>query len=304
MKVFVSSTCYDLVDVRAEVEAHLRDLGLTPVMSDRPSSEFKVVPDVNSIETCLVNVREADVFVCILNQRYGPSLGTAGFDDVSATHLEWLEAKRTRRHIYMYVRDRTEAEAGLRRRNPGLRTNWVGDEKLFSLLEQHRSLTADASSSNWLWTFRDSLELKARLAEDLRAYSSSGMMRKWLEQGKLPLLSASGSVPGTTPFHGYPCLLSCVNDTPVHDVEVSDDGGGDWHPIGVITPGHAVPFTIRAPDTFLPLPPELPLLIRYRTHFGTLLQDTFKVEPLSPGAALRIRLIEKKLVEAVAFNLA
>jgi hypothetical protein len=38
--VFISSTCYDLIDLRAELEAMLRDLGLHPVLSDRPTSEF------------------------------------------------------------------------------------------------------------------------------------------------------------------------------------------------------------------------------------------------------------------------
>ena len=47
MRVFVSSTCYDLLDLRAEVEAHLQEMGLTPLLSDRPSSDFEVLPEVN-----------------------------------------------------------------------------------------------------------------------------------------------------------------------------------------------------------------------------------------------------------------
>ena len=51
--MFVSSTCYDLIDLRAELEEELRQLGLTPVMSDQPSAEFEVLPNQKSIETCL-----------------------------------------------------------------------------------------------------------------------------------------------------------------------------------------------------------------------------------------------------------
>ena len=51
--VFISSTCYDLIDLRAELEAWIRDLGLSPVMSDRPTSEFEVSGYRDSIATCI-----------------------------------------------------------------------------------------------------------------------------------------------------------------------------------------------------------------------------------------------------------
>ncbi len=91
--VFVSSTCFDLVDVRSEVYEHLRGIGLNVLMSDEPHSEFSVVPTLDSISTCLVNVRAADVFICILSQRYGPLLGEKNFPNISATHLEYDVAR-------------------------------------------------------------------------------------------------------------------------------------------------------------------------------------------------------------------
>ena len=42
MRVFVSSTVFDLLDVRAEVAELLRDLGIAPVMSDEKLSDFAV----------------------------------------------------------------------------------------------------------------------------------------------------------------------------------------------------------------------------------------------------------------------
>ena len=48
--------------------------------------------------------------VIVLSQRYGPSLAKAGFGDYSATHLEYLRALERRKPVYMYVRDRLEAD--------------------------------------------------------------------------------------------------------------------------------------------------------------------------------------------------
>ena len=94
MRIFISSTCYDLVDLRAELETFFKNAGMEPVLSDSLTSDFQVSPDANSIETCLANVRTCDQFIIILSNRYGPTLGKAGHVDVSATHLEYLEAKR------------------------------------------------------------------------------------------------------------------------------------------------------------------------------------------------------------------
>lgn len=164
MNVFVSSTCHDLIDIRAEVETLLRDIGLQPLLSDRPSSEFEVLPDMNSIETCLAGVRSSDVFICVLSQRYGPSLKGAGYPDVSATHLEWLEARKVEKPIRMYVRDRLAGEYAIWKRNPkGVTLAWVRDAKdhgIFNLLDEHQKLVTDKPQSNWYWSFRDSIDLK------------------------------------------------------------------------------------------------------------------------------------------------
>ena len=42
------------------------------------------------------NLRQCDAVIVILCQRYGPSLESAGFPDLSATHLEYSEAKKLR----------------------------------------------------------------------------------------------------------------------------------------------------------------------------------------------------------------
>lgn len=93
-KVFVGSTCYDLVDVRAELYEMLREQGFSPMLSDISGSDFDVPGTINSIETNLVNVRVCDVFWLLVDRRYGPRLSGAMFGHISATHLEYEEAKR------------------------------------------------------------------------------------------------------------------------------------------------------------------------------------------------------------------
>lgn len=191
---FVSSTCYDLIDLRAEVSDELAKMGIAPLFSDQPDSEFAAAVDVNSIESCLANVRRSDLFLIVLSQRYGPSLAKAGYDDISATHLEYREARSAGKKIYMYVRDRLEADYTVWKRNLEKghppRLAWVAEKdcRIFSLLEEHRRLSASNKGSNWFWIFRDSVELKKRLRKDLQAESGHAILAMLAQSGRLPYL--------------------------------------------------------------------------------------------------------------------
>lgn len=71
MKIFISSTVYDLIDIRAEISALFELFGIASILSDDKLSDFQVRPDRNSIETCLVNVEKSDDVIVILDQRHG-----------------------------------------------------------------------------------------------------------------------------------------------------------------------------------------------------------------------------------------
>ena len=166
------------------------------MLSDRATSEFVVLPDANSIETCLVNVRECDVFVIVLSQRYGPSLAKADFDDVSATHLEYREAKRLKKPIRMYVRDRLESDYTIWKRNKrrDVSLPWItpGNSAILSLLHEHRQLISYGKGSNWVSVFRDALDLKDMVAKDLKAVSGEAMVRRMMESGTAAILIPRG----------------------------------------------------------------------------------------------------------------
>lgn len=180
MRIFICSTCFDLIDLRAELEEFFRATGANPALSDSPTSDFEVLPDQNSIETCLANVRSCDQFIIILSQRYGPTLSRAGFGDVSATHLEYREAVKQGKSIRMYVRDRLEGDYATWKNNPqkaDLQLSWCKDEKdwkIFELLQEHRGLVERKAPNNWLWTFRNSIELIVSRTESKDRSISNG----------------------------------------------------------------------------------------------------------------------------------
>lgn len=174
------------------MEHYLRELRLVPVMSGSASSGFEPTRDQNSIEACLENLRKCDAVIVILCRRYGPSLAAAGFPDISATHLEYNEAKKTGKPIHMYVRDRLEADYRIRKSNKvsPVKLTWIEkeeDRRLLDLLESHRTLSQD-SKGNWFDTFRDSVELKALIRRDFNKVATSRELRALIVENKMPLV--------------------------------------------------------------------------------------------------------------------
>lgn len=193
-KVFISSTVFDLLDVRAEVERLLHDMRLVPVLSGSVTSGFQPLPDQNSIETCLANLRQCEAVIVILCQRYGPSLKSSGFPDLSATNVEYAEARRLGKPIRMYVRDRLEADYRIQRKNKKneVQLVWVRDEKdrrLFDLMEEHQKLVKGQPGSNWYDTFQNSVELKALIKRDFGPIALRRELEGLIADNKVPIMA-------------------------------------------------------------------------------------------------------------------
>jgi hypothetical protein len=96
--MFVSSTCYDLKQVRADLKNFIESLGLQPILSEYDS--FPVNPDVNAVENCLRVVDEnADLFLLIVGGRYGKPFE----QNKSVTNMEYLRARAKGIPIYVFV---------------------------------------------------------------------------------------------------------------------------------------------------------------------------------------------------------
>ena len=128
--VFVSSTVFDLIDIRAEVREMLKQLGITPIMSDYSLSDFEIDTGKNSIQNCLVNVAKCDDVIFIIDKRYGRTLEKFGFDGISATHLEYRESIRLGKKIHFFIRDQTEADLAVwkkSKKDASIHPVWVSD---------------------------------------------------------------------------------------------------------------------------------------------------------------------------------
>jgi len=192
MKVFLSSTIYDLIDIRAEISDLLRSLNISPILSDDKLSDFAIGFDANSIATCLINVEQSDEIIVILDRRYGPSLEKAGYENISATHLEYKHAVEHKKPIHFFVRDRTEADYAIWNKNgrrEDTKLTWVTKENfaLFPFLDEHRKLAKTSTRSNWVTTFSSITDLKASIRKHFEKRIRSERLIDAIYEGRFPI---------------------------------------------------------------------------------------------------------------------
>ena len=193
--VFVSSTMYDLRDLRVQLRQFVAGLGWHAVMSEHDS--FPIDPDRTTIENCRRNVREnADIFVIVIGARYG-SIDAAS--DKSVTNLEFAEAQARGVPVYVFVSRDVLAQMRLWSANPEVDFSSVVDTpRIFEFIDAFRG-------SGKVWTF------EFATAEDI--VSTLRQQFAYLVQDALEVRqTASGQDPLVAELEGDALMLALQRD--------------------------------------------------------------------------------------------
>lgn len=156
--LFVSSTCYDLAQVRSDLRDFAHSMGLNPTLSE--FSTFPVNPSIDAISNCLENVRNnADLFLLIVGGRYG-SLTDAG---LSVTNLEFLEAIAKGIPTYVFVKQDILTLLPVWKANPEANfSHAVDSPKLFEFVDHLRG-----KQNLWVFPFATAQEICGTLRQQL-----------------------------------------------------------------------------------------------------------------------------------------
>jgi len=90
--VFISSTVYDLQDLRSALKFWLEELGYEVMLSEY--NDFPKEADKNSYEACLAAIAQADYFVLIIGNRVG-----GWFDEAEKISITRMEYRAAREHF-------------------------------------------------------------------------------------------------------------------------------------------------------------------------------------------------------------
>jgi hypothetical protein len=157
MVAFLSSTCYDLADLRAEVEKFLLEKGYSLLLSNR--SNFPVAPGTHRHDICIDNVSKCDLFVLVVDKRFGAPYYK--ISDISITWAEFREAIKCKKRIVAFVRQDIFNERLTYGKNKSVefKPAFTDNIKTFHLIDEIQNYPEGV----WMQPFSTSVEVKEML---------------------------------------------------------------------------------------------------------------------------------------------
>lgn len=165
--VFVSSTCYDLGQIREDLKEFLEiNYGFETLLSEFNS--FPIDPCKGTFENCLENVdKRADVFILIIGDRYGYITDSGK----SITNLEYLHAKAKGVPIFIFVKKSIYNNLSLWRDNQDCDFSKIVDNpKLFEFVSEIYD-----SDGVWVYNFERFQDIKITLKNQFALIFSDGL---------------------------------------------------------------------------------------------------------------------------------
>ncbi len=156
--LFVSSTCYDLAQLRADIRDFAEAAGLEPILSELDS--FPVNPSQSTINNCLDAVRNrADLFLLVIGNRYGSITDTGK----SITNLEYIEAASRGIPRYVFVKTEIITVLPIWKQNPSADfSSSVDSPKLFEFVSGLRD-----KGEVWVFPFSTAQDIVRTLRKQL-----------------------------------------------------------------------------------------------------------------------------------------
>lgn len=142
VNIFISSTCYDLSQIRDDLKQSIIDLGHNPILSEQ--KDFPIDPNLSNAENCINAInKEADILILIIGNKYGSVLETGK----SITNTEFLTAINKGIPVYTFALKQMTALLPLWEKNKDANfSNIVDDNRVFEFL-------SDVRKKRGLWNF-------------------------------------------------------------------------------------------------------------------------------------------------------
>lgn len=173
-KIFVSSTCYDLSQLREDIRTFILNLGHEPLLSEYPS--FPVHPDLKTIDNCKKVVKEqADIFILIVGGKHGSIDPDSG---KPVTNVEYDTAKDFGIQSFIFVKRSILDILPIWEKNPTANfESQVDNPEIFTFIKRLQA------EQKWLFPFDKASEIAEMLKFQLSVFLKELLQKK--REGRL-----------------------------------------------------------------------------------------------------------------------
>lgn len=209
LKVFISSTCYDLSLLRSQLRLFIRNMGYEPIMSDYEDVLYD--PRTHTHTSCVDEVNNCDVLILIIGSRFGgkaspEALSKINFEtlknesisidalkeneDLSVTQLEVLTAIENSIPVYVFIEKRVWHDHALYEKN---KTSDIIDKIIFPSIEKQETakyifnfinFVRLRTRNNNIFTFEKSQDIEEILKKQWSSYFQRLLREQRFSEGE------------------------------------------------------------------------------------------------------------------------
>jgi len=169
-RVFISSTFYDLRQVRSDIDTFIESLGYEPVRN-----EVGDIPYGNneSLETyCYKEIKGVDILVSIIGGRFGTESNKG---NSSISQIELRTALEENKQVYIFIENNVLSEFEtylLNKENESMKYRYVDDKRIYQFIEDVKKL----NTNNNIKAFETASDITKYLKEQF-----AGLLQRFLE---------------------------------------------------------------------------------------------------------------------------
>jgi hypothetical protein len=170
-RIFISSTFYDLKQVRTDLERFISEIGYEPIQHERGQIPYGSQDKLESY--CYKEISQVDIVVNIVGGRFG----SGSFEEAySISQMELKTALKLNKQSYIFVDSLVMAEYKMFLKNKelqGIRYVAADDDRIFKFIEEIQALPRN----NQIIEFRQADEIATHLREQW-----AGLFQRFLQQ--------------------------------------------------------------------------------------------------------------------------
>ena len=140
-RIFISSTFYDLKQIRAELDMFIESLGYEPIRNEE--GDIPYGKDEALEEYCYKEIKNVDILVSIIGGRFG---STSKKNELSISQLELSTALKEGKQVYIFIEKNVLAEYEtylLNKNKEDITYKYIDNIKIYKFIEEIKSLSAN-----------------------------------------------------------------------------------------------------------------------------------------------------------------
>ena len=140
-RIFISSTFYDLKQIRAELDMFIESLGYKPIRNEE--GDIPYGKDEALEEYCYKEIKNVDILVSIIGGRFG---STSKKNESSISQLELRTALKEGKQVYIFIEKNVLAEYEtylLNKNKEDITYKYIDNIKIYKFIEEIKSLSAN-----------------------------------------------------------------------------------------------------------------------------------------------------------------